>query len=428
VVKFPHIHVLLIVLAIILTDVHPSYADGFTVKQAPAPIRYGGDSTNAETAYHNNALYVAYTDADFLLTVARQDLITGEWTKDTEIDRTIGYLDPSHNQIALAVDGDGYIHVWYGMHDFHGLRYARSNEPESVTTGFKVRRAEFPDVDESYTYPHAATAPNGDIYFSIRNQWRYLPLFRWDNAQKTWTKLAVFASGHDTDNTEQTYTPYLPWLFVDSTGNVHIKWDWAFGSSRSERHMGSYALYKPDTGKFYRANGQEYQLPITVETADTFQPMPQGVTWDHEGIALSNMTVDAHNQPIISYAFSPRGNANQWEHRVARWDGTAWVRTILTTNTRKWNKNFVIASPAFPDPANMPSQLNLYYYARTNLGTELWISTNQGVTWRTAGLIFDRPLDGAIATLPYEHVLLHLSSSQRKQDSDLSYVSFGVSD
>lgn len=396
---------------------------GFTITQVEAPIRYGGASTNAEIAYHNNAVYVAYTDTDFMLTVARRDNLTGEWTKATRIDRTLGIADPSHNQIALAIDGDGYIHVWYGMHDFHGIRYARSNQPDDVTSGFTKHREEFPNASESYTYPNAASAPNGDIYFSIRNQGRLLPLFRWDNTLKTWQEIVVFADGRANKNDGQIYTPYLPWLFVDSDNNVHIKWDWAFGTARSERHLGSYALYKPSTGQFYRADGTPYQLPITVDTADIFQPMPDGVTWNDEGIALSDLAVDSNHQPIISYAFSPDGSSDHWQHRVARWDGTRWKQTVLTDNTQKWYKNFLVTN--HEAGTNL---VNIYYYARTNAGTEMWTSFDQGLTWSPSTLVYTRNVDGAIGTLPNEHVLLHLSSREQKLGSELSLLQFGVGD
>ncbi|MFN8419668.1 MAG: BNR-4 repeat-containing protein, partial [Anaerolineae bacterium] len=335
----------LVLTIVLLTSFYarPAYATGFFSTQVPAPIRFGGASTNAEMATYQGSVYIAYADEDFTLTVARHDARTGIWTKATRIDQTLGQSDPSHNQMALAIDGDGYIHVWYGMHNRQGMRYARSNSPDNVLDGFTVRSKEFPNANESYTYPNAASAPNGDIYFSIRNQGRRLPLFHWDNKQKQWQELVVFVEGTAAKNDGQTYVPYLPWLYVDSANNVHIKWDWAFGDARSERHNGSYALYRPDTGRFYRADGTEYALPITALTAEVFQPMPEGVTWNDEGIALSDMVVDAQNQPVISYAFSPNGSANLWEHRVAHWDGSQWNVIRLTDQTKKWNKDFLIA-------------------------------------------------------------------------------------
>jgi hypothetical protein len=404
--------VFLSLIAILITaGVYPVKAEEFSVKQLSAPIRYGGESSNAEMAVHNGSIYVAYADEDFMLTVARRDGISGEWTKATQIDKTLGKSDPSHNQIALAIDGDGFIHVWYGMHDFQDMRYARSNQPDDIVSGFTVRGDEFPDTNDSYTYPNAAAAPNGDIYFSVRKNSRFLPLFRWDNALKIWQEIAVFADGRAALNDRQTYTPYLPWLFVDSDNNVHLKWDWAFGTARSERHLGSYALYKPSTGMFYRADGTAYTLPITVATADIFQSMPDGVTWNDEGIALSDLAVDSHNQPIISYAFSPVGALDNWQHRVAHWDGANWVQTVLTSDTKKWNKDFLIAD-----------QTTVYYYARTIAGTELWTSADNGNTWSIATLVYTRPVDGAVQLAPDLHILLHLSSTTYATESEFSFL------
>jgi hypothetical protein len=299
------------------------------------------------------------------------------------------------------------------MHDRQGMRYARSNSPDNVVDGFTIRSNEFPNFAESYTYPNAASAPNGDIYFSIRNQGRRLPLFHWDNKLDQWKELAVFVEGKAAENQGQTYVPYLPWLYVDGDNNVHIKWDWAFGEARGERHNGSYALHRPDTGRFYRADGTEYELPITTLTADVFQPTPNDVTWDNEGIALSDMVVDANNRPVISYAFSPDGSADLWEHRVARWDGSQWVVTKLTDQTKKWNKDFLIFDSGV-----------LYYYARTDAGSEMWTSADNGATWSTVQLVYPRSLDGAVMSTPNSHVLLHLSGADSETDSELSYLTF----
>ena len=406
-----------LVVLMVAVGVSPVRADEFSIKQMNAPIRFGGESSNAEIAVYGATVYVAYADQDYTLTVARRDAVMGEWTKATKIDTTLGKSDPSHNQIALAIDGAGYIHVWYGMHNAQGMRYARSNAPDDVTSGFTVRSEEFPDPDADYTYPHAAAAPNGDIYFSIRQEGRMLPLFRWDSAGQQWSQIAVFADGQARSNDGQTYTPYLPWLFVDSENNVHIKWEWAFGTARSERHVGSYALYKPATDTFYRADGSPYTLPITVESADVFQPRPEGVSWNDEGIALSDLAVDANHRPVISYAFSPTGARDNWQHRVAHWNGTQWVLTVLTSETKKWNKDFLIAEQGV-----------IYYYARTNAGTELWTSADNGDTWSTSTVLEARPVDGAIWLRERTHVVLHLGSAAQDTDSKLSYIQFGAAE
>jgi hypothetical protein len=289
------------------------------------------------------------------------------------------------------------------------MRYVRSNNPDDVLGGFTSRSGmyhggEFPPA--AYSYPHAVTAPNGDVYLAIRQDNKRLPLFHWNG--KGWLMIANFADGTPEHNGGEKYVPYFPRLYAASDGSIHIKWEWAKDEARGERHQGCYAIYKPKDGKFYRADGNAYKLPITVASADVFQP--RGSPWEQEGIALGDIAVDRFNQPVISYTFSPTG-ANKWEHRVARWNGSRWEQVALTERTNKWYRTFLVSHPQ-----------RLYCYMRMIDGSAQCVSYDQGRSWSTPFVVNDGPLDGAIQLAPSEHVLLHLGLAERNVDTEMTYL------
>lgn len=131
--------------------------------------------------------------------------------------------DNGHDQPTIAVDGDGTIHVFADHHN-DNWRYFRSSSPTDVSN--ILRRSDITQQSGIYTYPVAATAPNGDIYLIVRDtngsDIGKGQLFHWDNNTDTWSHAATFAS--------QTNTRVYPDdVVVDSNGDVHIIWEWAYG-------------------------------------------------------------------------------------------------------------------------------------------------------------------------------------------------------
>jgi hypothetical protein len=79
---------------------------------------------------------------------------------------TVNGDDPGHAQPTMAIDGDGFIHVWADGHN-NPWQYFRSTSALDVTD---IRRSSGMPGTVAFTYPVAATAPNGDVYLMIRNQ------------------------------------------------------------------------------------------------------------------------------------------------------------------------------------------------------------------------------------------------------------------
>lgn len=352
---------------------------------------------------HNAAdgsTYVAYLKADAPrdeVWVARRDS-GGEWTHANTGAEAV--YDPGHTQASIALDGNGRLHVFSGMHG-GSIQYRRSNAAHSVTGGFtnNLQPAAFAGGD--YTYPNLTTTPDGDVWMIIRDN-RRGRLFRYDHVQQQWSGVSTFAAQSGT-------TVYPDQVFAGPDGDLHLVWEWAAGQPQASRHYGSYARYAPDTGTFYRADGAAYapgSLPLTTATSDVFQPLEGAETFAFgvHGVQSAKMALDDQGRPVIAYSYSTDGSAESYEHRLARWTGAAWLRTTVDPGPFDLDKSWV----AFSDGV-------LRYYGTLSpdhpdhTGSDdifLRISLDYGQTWSdpkaiTSGLDVQRPVGVTVGGVDY---------------------------
>ncbi|QYJ85011.1 BNR-4 repeat-containing protein [Shewanella mesophila] len=266
--------------------------------------------------------------------------------RDQNGDYTEGYIknadgshwvhndDIGHDQPTVAVDGDGYVHVFADHHsDTDGFRYFRSESPESVA---KIKRnTDIGFSSGQYTYPVATTAPDGDVYVIVRDVsgediGKGL-LFRWDTNTQIWSLLTTFAS--------QTNTRVYPDdVAVDENGDVHIIWEWSYDHPRADRHYGSYVKYEPDTGKTRTADGTEVASPVTLSTQGIFyQGLESGESFTSnnvgKGLQSAKLALGEGNRPSVVYRYRTNNTSNgsrDYEVFHIRWNGDSWVdRTSL---------------------------------------------------------------------------------------------------
>jgi len=233
--------------------------------------------------------------------------------------------NPSHSTPSIAVDGDGYVHIWYDMHNDE-MKLKKSALPYQVDGGW---------LDESgpwsggFTHPAATVSDVGDIYFAARSTKGWAcQLFYYPVREKKWQLVATFARADG-------FICYLPRPYVSASGKVHISFQWRRGKPSSDRHLGSYAVYDPEEDTFHRANGSMLQLPITPETADVYQPLE--TSWENKfGISDHAITATDDGRPIIVYNFFRDGRRDQRVVRIAGWDGLQWVRQDVAGPEDGW--------------------------------------------------------------------------------------------
>src|SRR5262245_15575597 len=147
----------------------------------------------------NGAIYVSYlapnSSQDDVFVARRSS--DGVWeTRDTGVNAV---YDVGHTQTSLAIDGQGFVHVAYGMHN-NPMRIVTSNQSENISSGFSTPSASAMAAFSggAYTYPNMTTAPNGDVYMIVRDQRSAYAsqqgrLFRFNNSTRVWGELPPFA-------------------------------------------------------------------------------------------------------------------------------------------------------------------------------------------------------------------------------------------
>jgi hypothetical protein len=141
-----------------------------------------------------------------------------------------------------------------------------------------------------------------------------------------WSLLGTFAS--------QTNTRVYPDdVVVDTAGDVHIIWEWAYGQPRPDRHYGSYIKYETSTGTFKTANGTTVSAPVNLSTPGIFyQGLESGEVFTSanvgHGIQSAKLALGSTNRPSIVYRFRTDNSSNgsrDYEVFRIRWNGSSWV-------------------------------------------------------------------------------------------------------
>ncbi|WP_163930523.1 BNR-4 repeat-containing protein [Paraferrimonas sp. SM1919] len=346
-------------------------------------VRYTDSSLGrTDVAVYNNFAYVLYADAaindDNNGRLAKINLADNSIQYSNQRFLTIGNGDASHNGAAIAVDGDGYIHAWIGMHN-HQMRYYRSTTPESIESFDNLSNQEtFASYDPSYddwsnlptpednnatyygfinqhpstnlnlrlySYPEAASLSNGDVVFIARRTSLRLKdgtiagsqtgekqdFYHYDFKTKKWTEYLLKSTPNK--------NAYMSKLFADKNNNVHIVTAWSqLHSGDNTFQRGTYVKFNNETKTFHKADETAVALPISVDgnNSDHFYPFrkPWGDTTVE--IQTPQITLNAKGTPVISYPFnidpSFHRDSPDYQLRIATWTGSQWFQTDVNTN------------------------------------------------------------------------------------------------
>lgn len=313
--------------------------------------------------------FVSYYGSDGRLIVARRKAGPSGWTnwsfKRTEfIPNEIG--DP-HNVSTIALDGDGYLHLAWGVHR-NPLLYTRSTAPvlndlpfsftnDSIgNADFGGHGAEIPMHDQPITYPEFYRVPgSGDVLLSYRTgaagNGEY-QLVRWDDQSDVWVPVHVSGDGGapwiDEDysgDARPNANAYLNALAFDGRGRLLASWTWrsgkdsttAFKDYQSNHDIMFAASAAPDQSsppftvwfdqqqRVYERDGRH---AIDEGNAEVIVPLAEGSSL----INAASMTVDRRGRPLIATWYAPSaGSGDHTRQYVLIWfDGAKWVRSQIT--------------------------------------------------------------------------------------------------
>lgn len=370
-------------------------------------VNYGqGANTKNEAsfAYHDNLAYILYVDnvpddnlgGMYWARICRYNLDTGvkDWSgnlfRTIATDNRNGDSDESHNNSTITVDGDGFIHVWIGMHN-HKMKYYRSLLAGSYDSfgDFGNTFPGYNDVgleEKNYSYPVSATTTNGDVFVILRRTGLYFKngqlkglqhnekqdLYHWNNVTKTWTM--------DLVKKQDGRNAYMSNLYADNNNNLHIVTAWSQKHSGDNTFQkGTYVRYDVSANKYYKADGVQVNIPIDVDTADADNFYPGEQVWGdaYTEIQTPQVTVNSLGHPVVMYPYNTAPNFSQtnpsYVVNIATWNGLSWLRVdnILSEN---------IANHTRPPITYTGAQINVFSRNINNVG-QLTSSSDEGATF-----------------------------------------------
>ncbi|MEX2092522.1 MAG: BNR-4 repeat-containing protein, partial [Pirellulales bacterium] len=266
------------------------------------------------------------------VTVGRRLLGSSTWDI---FNYTTGFSDPnsnatdSHNAINFGIDGDGYMHMSWGMHN-NNLIYRKSTAPvlNANPIAFGTTNQPMTGLNEnSVTYPQFYNLPDGDLLGFYRNGGSgngNTYLNRYDTSTDTWSAVQhpLF------DGLTSSVNAYFNTLAFDSQGVLHATWTDRSTPAFQTNHNIYYAR-SPDQGATWtKLDGTPYTLPITESTAELVVPIPENSTF----INQTSMTVDKNDNPLAASWWAPGAGQgdNTRQYMLAYHDGAAWQTSQIS--------------------------------------------------------------------------------------------------
>ena len=285
---------------------------------------WAGHAVGQSLLTHGEDQYVAYYDADRVMTVAHRRLGSDVWRR-VHLDSRLEW--DSHNYVVMAVDAGGHLHVSGNMH-VDPLVYFREAVAGVVSTLERVPTLIDPAVEARVTYPAFLTAPDGAMVFTFRDGSsgdgvNYF--YRYDHETGVWHPMLA-GPLFDGEGRRNAYAEE-PKLGPD--GFFHVSWVWRDTPDAATNSRLSY-MRSRDLISWETLDGTAIDLPVTYGLDGVvIDDVPAG-----GGLlnGLHKVGFDAEGRPTVSYHRYDESGGSQlyvalgidgdWNvHRVTEWRG-----------------------------------------------------------------------------------------------------------
>ena len=283
----------------------------------PAGLAWANNSVNTVIFRRNslvtfkNTQYIAYYDEQKNVVLGKRDINSKDW--ELKVTRYKGDATDAHKSISIMVDGDGFLHMSWGMHG-GPFNYCKSLSagslelgPITPMTGFK---------EKSVTYPEFYRLANGNLLFLYRDGGSgngSLMLNSYNIQTKKWTNLQ-----DGWINGENQRSPYWQ-MVIDNKGAIHISWVWRETGDVSTNHDMCYAKSEDGGITWKKSTGEMYKLPITAATAEYALKIPE----KSDLINSTAIAVDEKDNPYIVSYWKTKGDSIP-QYRLIYKTGKVW--------------------------------------------------------------------------------------------------------
>ncbi len=307
---------------------------------------YGRHQFDAGAAFNNT------------IWIGRRTLGSSQWEIFRHPTFTANAITDGHDVISYGIDGEGYMHLSWGMHG-DAFHYSRSISPVTGSEPIELG----PDTvmtgrENTVTYPQFLKLPDGDLLFLFRevasgNGDTYLNRYdtamrTWDNVHRPGTTQLPFIKGTGWTPNYNAY-PNMPQLGGDGDDLI-LTWCWRYepvgndspGGFDGYQTNNNFAFARsPDAGlTWQRQDGTAYALPISRDgesgdpatAAEHILTIPEGSSL----INQASMCLDAAGAPVIASWWAPetaQGNFRRQYMVAFRHDDGSWQTRPVSNRT-----------------------------------------------------------------------------------------------
>lgn len=257
----------------------------------------------------------------------------------------IGSQSDNHQDLKLAFDSAGRIHVWANQHSGRAS-YAYCDVSDAgfaTAANWHVPPYLVSDADENETtYWEPIAGKNGVLLARYRQGFHgdgIVYLNRWDAIAKTWSRVCqLFSSGY-TGDVHAAYNAY-PCFYTEDSGRIHCIWGWTEHDviAGTSNHDICYT-YSDDNGVTWRkSNGSLQTVPIAQGNEEKAAVIGTGINL----IGGNNLCIDP-STGIIYYPLMHSGSGLTQYYLLKSKVGGGWESPVLLSN---WNYLYdTIGSP-----------------------------------------------------------------------------------
>ncbi len=285
------------------------------IKLTDAGLGWAGNSINT-VVFRKNSLvsykenqFISYYDADGFVIIGKRKLTDTAW----QLKKTAykGNIADAHNSISIMADGEGFLHLAWDHHNSI-LKYCKSIEPLSLEL---TEMGPMTGEEKKVSYPEFYKMPGGNLLFFYRDGSSgngNLVINKYNLTDKKWTRLQSSLI-----NGEGKRNAYWQ-ACVDVRGAIHISWVWRENPDVASNHDMCYAVSYDGGLSWQKSNGEKYQLPVTINSAEKIVSISQNT----ELINQTSMCTDAAGNPFIASYWKGVNNVPQY-HIICK-KGKAW--------------------------------------------------------------------------------------------------------
>lgn len=308
---------------------------------------YGRHQYDASAAYNNT------------IWIGRRTLGSSHWEIFKHPSYTANTITDGHDVISFGIDGEGYMHLSWGMHG-DAFHYAKTTTPVTGTGPIALGAdTSMTGTENAVTYPQFLRLPDGDLLYLFRevasgNGDTYVNRFdittrTWANVHGSTTTQSPFIKG---TGWTPNYNAYLnmPQLGGPDGDDLILTWCWRFSSGASDNPGSTATGYQtnnrlnfarsPNAGlSWLRSTGSAYTLPITRNgeagansTAEVIHDIPE----NYSLINQASTCLDSAGYPVTASWWAPDTGATNYRRQymvVFRHDNGTWQARAVSSRT-----------------------------------------------------------------------------------------------